>query len=256
MLCARIWILSLYISGIFGWIMPRVCTIFSTNHPPIILPRPSLSLSAHLPKKSLQAPKGQVILVNEFITADPIRLIAPKVRSIKNVPTGIIRNVDALEMEIDGEGDEDEIQEEEVENEVESIEEQEEADDGSREEMLGIYSLDDALQKAEEMGLDLVMINEKADPPVCKIIDFGKFKYKLSKKKKDNQKKQVKGGIKEVKMSYKIGVHDFDVRVRAAQKFVAVGDRVSKIVLQNQKCLYATNSMLLTTLLSYLFRSK
>lgn len=100
--------------------------------------------------------------------------------------------------------------------------------DIGEEEMLGIYSLDDALEKALEMELDLVLINEKGDPPVCKIIDYGKFKYALERKKRDNAKKQIKGGLKEVKMSYKIDVHDFDVRVRAAQRFIADGDRVSE----------------------------
>jgi translation initiation factor IF-3 len=79
----------------------------------------------------------------------------------------------------------------------------------------------------EEVMLDLVMINDKADPPVCKVIDYGKFKYIQEKKKKDNLKKQVKQEIKEVKMSYKIDQHDFDVRMRAVQKFLEDGDRVS-----------------------------
>ena len=95
------------------------------------------------------------------------------------------------------------------------------------EEMLGIYPLQEALEKASSMELDLVMINEKADPPVCKIIDLGKYMYASERKKRENAKKQVKGGLKEVKMSYKIDVHDFDVRVRAAQRFIADGDRVS-----------------------------
>ena len=95
------------------------------------------------------------------------------------------------------------------------------------EEMLGIYPLDEALMKAEAMELDLVMINEKGDPPVCKIIDYGKYKYSLARKKRENVKKQVKGGLKEVKMSYKIDIHDFNVRVRAAKKFISDGDRVS-----------------------------
>jgi translation initiation factor IF-3 len=97
------------------------------------------------------------------------------------------------------------------------------------EEMLGIYPLEEALEKAVAMELDLVMINEKGDPPVCKLIDYGKFKYSLERKKRENSRKQVKGGLKEVKMSYKIDTHDFDVRVRAAQKFIADGDRVSAI---------------------------
>ena len=96
--------------------------------------------------------------------------------------------------------------------------------------MLGIYPLAEALAKAEEYELDLVLINDKGDPPVCKIIDYGKFKYSLEKKKKENAKKQVKSEIKEVKMSYKIDDHDFDVRVRAVQRFIADGDRVKVVV--------------------------
>lgn len=96
--------------------------------------------------------------------------------------------------------------------------------------MLGIFAIKEAIEKAEEMELDLVLINEKADPPVCKIIDYGKFKYIQEKKKKDNLKKQIKTEIKEVKMSYKIDQHDFDVRMRAVQKFLEDGDRVKVIV--------------------------
>lgn len=95
------------------------------------------------------------------------------------------------------------------------------------EEMLGIFSLEEALEKAEEYELDLVLINEDADPPVCKIIDYGKYKYQLEKRKKDNAKKQIKVDQKEVKLSYKIEQHDFDVRVRSAKKFLTSGDRVS-----------------------------
>lgn len=96
--------------------------------------------------------------------------------------------------------------------------------------MLGIFPLAEALQKAESYDLDLVMLNDKGDPPVVKIIDYGKFKYYLEKKKKENSKKQVKSEIKEVKMSYKIDDHDFDVRVRAVQKFLTAGDRVKVVV--------------------------
>ena len=97
--------------------------------------------------------------------------------------------------------------------------------------MLGIFDIKEARARAEEMELDLVLINEKADPPVCKVIDYGKYKYMQEKKKKDNLKKQVKSEIKEVKMSYKIDQHDFDVRQRAVQKFLEDGDRV-KVVIQ------------------------
>jgi len=104
-------------------------------------------------------------------------------------------------------------------------------EDGERTEvMLGIFSIAEALQKAEEFEMDLVLLNDKADPPVCKVIDYGKFKYSQEKKKKENLKKQVKMEIKEVKMSYKIDQHDFDVRMRAVQKFIGDGDRVKVVV--------------------------
>ena len=92
--------------------------------------------------------------------------------------------------------------------------------------MLGIFSLADALLEAEKFQMDLVMINEKGDPPVCKVIDYGKYKYSLEKKKKENLKRQVNVDIKEVKMSYKIDQHDFDVRMRAVRKFLGEGDKV------------------------------
>ena len=93
--------------------------------------------------------------------------------------------------------------------------------------MLGIFSLADALLEAEKYQMDLVMINDKGDPPVCKVIDYGKYKYSLEKKKKENMKKQVNVDIKEVKMSYKIDQHDFDVRMRAVKKFLGEGDKVN-----------------------------
>ena len=93
--------------------------------------------------------------------------------------------------------------------------------------MLGIFSLADALLEADKFQMDLVMINDKGDPPVCKVIDYGKYKYSLEKKKKENLKKQVNVDIKEVKMSYKIDQHDFDVRMRAVRKFLGEGDKVS-----------------------------
>ena len=96
--------------------------------------------------------------------------------------------------------------------------------------MLGIYSLTDALKEAEKYEVDLVMINDKGDPPVCKIIDYGKYKYAMEKKKKENMKKQVNVDIKEVKMSYKIDQHDFDVRMRAVRKFLGEGDKVKVVV--------------------------
>jgi translation initiation factor IF-3 len=99
--------------------------------------------------------------------------------------------------------------------------------DTGEEVMLGIFSLADALLEAEKYQMDLVMINDKGDPPVCKVIDYGKYKYSLEKKKKENMKKQVNVDIKEVKMSYKIDQHDFDVRMRAVKKFLGEGDKVN-----------------------------
>ena len=102
--------------------------------------------------------------------------------------------------------------------------------------MLGIFSLADALLEAEKYQMDLVMINDKGDPPVCKVIDYGKYKYSLEKKKKENMKKQVNVDIKEVKMSYKIDQHDFDVRMRAVKKFLGEGDKVNITTLGYRYC--------------------
>ncbi|EKU21590.1 hypothetical protein NGA_0369010, partial [Nannochloropsis gaditana CCMP526] len=76
-------------------------------------------------------------------------------------------------------------------------------------EMAGVMATTEALAKAKEMGLDLIMISETADPPVVKIIDYGKFKYSLEKKKKEQKKKAKTTEVKEVKMSYKIENHDY-----------------------------------------------
>lgn len=107
---------------------------------------------------------------------------------------------------------------------------QSEEEDEHGEVMLGIFPIEEALEMAKEKELDLVLINENADPPVCKIIDYGKHKYSLEKKKKENQKRQIRSDIKEVKMSVKIDDHDFDVRLRSALRFLEDGDRVKAIV--------------------------
>ena len=104
-------------------------------------------------------------------------------------------------------------------------------DNASGEEMLGIFPIDEAQDMADEAEVDLVLINDKGDPPVVKIIDYGKYKYSLEKKQKENAKKQIKSEIKEVKMSYKIDEHDFNVRLRNVQRFLSAGDRV-KVVIQ------------------------
>ena len=96
-----------------------------------------------------------------------------------------------------------------------------------KDEALGIMSLDDALAKAKELGgLDLILINENSDPPVAKIVDYSKFRYEKEKKAKELKKNSKGTEIKEVKMSYKIDVHDYGVRIKNASKFIAQGNRV------------------------------
>eukprot|EP00752_Nemacystus_decipiens_P006913 g6207.t1 len=97
-------------------------------------------------------------------------------------------------------------------------------------EQLGIMSTQEALQRADDEGLDLVMITKDAQPPVVKIIDYGKFKYKQDRRKKDNKAKHKATEMKEVKMSYKIETHDYGVRLKNAKKFVSQGHRVRIVV--------------------------
>lgn len=91
---------------------------------------------------------------------------------------------------------------------------------------LGIYSLSEALKLAAEMQLDLIMINPKIEPAICKIADYGKFKFNNDKKKREHSAKQKQTTLKELKSSFKVDQHDFDVRVRAARKALSEGDRV------------------------------
>lgn len=90
-------------------------------------------------------------------------------------------------------------------------------DDG---EQLGIISSKEALRKANEMGLDLVLIAANANPPVCKIMDYGKFRYQLEKKKKEAKKKQKVIDIKEIKLSVKIAQNDINYKVKHAIEFL------------------------------------
>jgi len=97
--------------------------------------------------------------------------------------------------------------------------------------MLGVLSLYQALAIADEAGLDLVEISPNAEPPVCKVLDFGKYKYELQKKENEARKKQKVIEIKEIKMRPGIDDHDYDVKMRAMQRFIAEGDKV-KITLR------------------------
>ena len=89
--------------------------------------------------------------------------------------------------------------------------------------MVGIA---DAMSKAESAGLDLVEISPNVKPPVCKILDFGKYKYEAQKKASVAKKKQKETVLKEIKMRPGTDVHDYNFKVKAAQKFIALGDKV------------------------------
>lgn len=93
-------------------------------------------------------------------------------------------------------------------------------------EQLGIVPIREALQIATEKGADLVEVAPSAKPPVCRIMDYGKFKFEQSKRDKDARKKQKIITIKEVKMRPNIEEHDFDVKTKNARKFLTSGDKV------------------------------
>jgi len=93
-------------------------------------------------------------------------------------------------------------------------------------ESLGIISFDEAMQKANELGQDLVLIAPDANPPVAKIMDYGKFKYQEEKKLKEQRKNQVKIVIKEIKLSVKIAENDIDYKVKHAREFLEKGYHV------------------------------
>ncbi|NLY51957.1 MAG: translation initiation factor IF-3 [Firmicutes bacterium] len=93
-------------------------------------------------------------------------------------------------------------------------------------EQLGIMSIRDALRAAQERDLDLVEVAPNARPPVCRIMDYGKYKYEQTKRQKEARKKQKVISIKEVRMSPKIEEHDFQVKVKNAERFLKDGNKV------------------------------
>lgn len=93
-------------------------------------------------------------------------------------------------------------------------------------EQLGIVTVQEALEQAISSGFDLVKIAPQATPPVCKIMDYGKFRFEQSKKDKEARKNQHIVDIKEIRLSAKIDIHDFDFKVRNALKFLKSGDKV------------------------------
>lgn len=100
--------------------------------------------------------------------------------------------------------------------------------DGSQ---LGVITREAALEVARERELDLVLVSEKADPPVCRVMDYGKYKFEQEKKAKEAKKKSHQTEVKEVKMRYKIDSHDYQVRIGQASRFLKAGDKVKCTVI-------------------------
>lgn len=97
-------------------------------------------------------------------------------------------------------------------------------------EQLGIMQVRDALRVAHEKDLDLVEVAPNAKPPVCRIMDYGKFRFEQSKREREARKKQKVIEIKEIRMTPKIETHDFQVKVKATQKFLKDGDKVKATI--------------------------
>ena len=100
---------------------------------------------------------------------------------------------------------------------------------GSTGQQLGILNTDEAVRRAKSYGLDLIEVAPTANPPVCRIADFGKFKYELTKKEKESKHSATK--VKEIKFRVKIGAHDYETKLRHAEEFIEKGNKL-KIVLQ------------------------
>ena len=99
----------------------------------------------------------------------------------------------------------------------------------STSEQLGVMKLQDALRKAMELGLDLVEVSANAVPPVCRIVDFGKFKYELSKHEKE-KKSNAASKMKEIKFRVNIGKHDYETKLRHAEEFLDKGNKVRMLL--------------------------
>lgn len=102
---------------------------------------------------------------------------------------------------------------------------------GENGEQLGIMSAREAMKRAQEAELDLVKIAPTAKPPVCKIIDYGKYRYEMARKEKEAKKKQKTVEIKEIRLSPNIDTNDLNTKINAAKKFISKGNKV-KITLR------------------------
>ena len=106
---------------------------------------------------------------------------------------------------------------------------------------LGVIDRLKALEIASKRELDLVLVSEKANPPVCRIMDYGKYKFEQEKKAKEARKKSHQTEVKEVKMRYKIDKHDYDVRIGQALRFLKAGDKVKCTVIFRGREIQHTN---------------
>ena len=97
-------------------------------------------------------------------------------------------------------------------------------------EQLGIFVPEEAIKLALDQGLDLVVVSDKSDPPVCRILDYGKYKFMQEKRAREAKKKQHSTSIKEVKMRYKIEEHDYKVRINQVSRFLQSGDKVKATI--------------------------
>lgn len=95
----------------------------------------------------------------------------------------------------------------------------------------GVVATSKALQMAYDVDLDLVLINPNQEPPVAKILNYGKYKYELEKRAKEAKKKQHTVDVKEIKIRYKIDTHDYQVRIKSIEKFIAQGNKVKIVVM-------------------------
>jgi len=98
-------------------------------------------------------------------------------------------------------------------------------------EMLGVLDTPKAIEIAKDRGYDLVAVSPKAQPPVCKLLDYGSFKYQKEKSLKKQKAQQKKGGLKEIRLSVRIGQHDLETRKKQAEKFLNKGDKLTITVI-------------------------
>lgn len=96
--------------------------------------------------------------------------------------------------------------------------------------MVGVVPVSQAVQRAESVGLDLVEVSPNVNPPVCKILDYGKFRYEAQKKAKEAKKKQKVIVTKEIRMRPTIDTNDYEVKMNSIKKFIAEGDKVRVLI--------------------------